>query len=675
MALEGFVFDALDINDGANFTVQDAGFSFKPAQKQPQWVDNPDADGGDLAYEPHYTNSEFALPVRVARKLTMDTALEAWGELQDKVQKASLMRDQGGLPFIWTPKGSSRSYTWFALLGEVPEVPVTASGDLAGWFVNSPVFPVKLSCRPFGHLAERTLLAAVASGEVPLQQVELKGVGGDVPAEGRLIVFEKSAVDRRHLEWGLDQNEGTLLVTAAGLTTAGFTGVVKTRAGAYPVATEKVVRAVAVNAWTPMAAYATAMIGSYRVKARVFPTSEAARFRISYRVGDGPFKTLGGLYSAVAAAGINGYFEIDLGEVTFEEVIAGTQRAEVRIESMAAEGAPENDLNYLELMPTVSGYGKGRGLQSSAATQLLAYDEYIQSAGAATGKSPTVGSAYVAATNSDAAPDFEVDAVNHRLFRSSVSDTGTIIPVYLLGRAIGAGAAKYKNHMIAHNLTIPWSEAVTTGHIVRWVNAENFFVVYFTEFGGGGVGWNLLVGKYKAKVRTILREVENFRGKAAELSGRLETIVQDGAIAVYFDGVEVTTVKDADLATGGTHQEGQAFLYDHNVAAAAATRIYDNFEIVEIPPAGRVCFASRQAELRSDSDDKLIRQDATGTYDGPPSTYRGGRFYIPPAGDAGLVSRLAVKMRRNDVDTEPDTNVTDQQTIEVKVTERFLAPR
>jgi hypothetical protein len=37
-------------------------------------------------------------------------------------------------------------------------------------------------------------------------------------------------------------------------------------------------------------------------------------------------------------------------------------------------------------------------------------------------------------------------------------------------------------------------------------------------------------------------------------------------------------------------------------------------------------------------------------------------------------SRVAVKMRRNDVTTEPDEHVTDKQKVEVRIRERFLAP-
>jgi hypothetical protein len=48
----------------------------------------------------------------------------------------------------------------------------------------------------------------------------------------------------------------------------------------------------------------------------------------------------------------------------------------------------------------------------------------------------------------------------------------------------------------------------------------------------------------------------------------------------------------------------------------------------------------------------------------------------PPVVASGFVPRdRVIAMRRNDIDTEPDINVTDRHTVEVKVRERFLAPR
>jgi hypothetical protein len=85
-----------------------------------------------------------------------------------------------------------------------------------------------------------------------------------------------------------------------------------------------------------------------------------------------------------------------------------------------------------------------------------------------------------------------------------------------------------------------------------------------------------------------------------------------------------------------------------------------------------VCSASQSLEIRSDA---IEREDATGSFWTPPPFARGSKFYLDPEGSAGLVNRIAVRMRRNDTAVEPDTNPTDKQTLRIWKRERFLTPR
>ncbi len=660
-------FDGLELNDGALFSIEDGTFNFTPAKKQANWIDNPDTDGSALAYEPNYSNAEFAFSVRVEPKPTMDLALEAFGEIQAKLQKASKMRDQGGLPLLWTPAGSSKAYTWYAKLGELTDLPVTVQGDLAGWFVNAPVIPVKITCRPFGYRPERVVLTPATSA-TPLQVVELPEVGGDVPAEGRAILSDKSAVDRRHLEWGLDQNSGPTLITAASLSTTGFTGALKTRAGAYSA--EKVIRGLALAQATPLfSTPALASLGSYRVKLRVYASSATVRFRALYRSGDGPWKTL----PAVAPPVINSFAEIDCGEVTFEEVAAGSQRSEVKVEPFTTEGAVEVDVNYLALIPTTSGWGKARGMQDPNPSALLAYDEFNQEpSGNLEGKALPFGGNWTEASKTGA-NGFQIDAVNHQAVRTTVSDASPTGGCYAI-----AGATNYDATQVS---AIVGTSAVGFGRMgvfARYANVSNWLMAaVLWEPGVGGSGrLNWLVEKC---VAAAVSEIDG-----GSISGQLIQpvtvslqVAADGTYRASFAPftTAIAEGQDPDLAAGGALASGKPGVYDVWTSASACTRTVDAFSVSGGANAGRVLYASRKAEIRADLDDPVQRQDASGVYYGAPNSYRGDRLEIPVAGDVGAVSRLAVKLRRNDVDLEPDSNVTDNQELEVRIAERFLAPR
>jgi hypothetical protein len=129
---------------------------------------------------------------------------------------------------------------------------------------------------------------------------------------------------------------------------------------------------------------------------------------------------------------------------------------------------------------------------------------------------------------------------------------------------------------------------------------------------------------------------------------------------------------DADLAVGGTLASGKVGLYDAYTKSTGEKRYLANFQLLGAEEPGRSCYSGRQVEFNSQG---CLRQDSSGTYDGQPSSYRGAGFYLEPAGSLGLINRVAVKMRRNDNEVEEDSGITDKQTVEIEVTERYLLPR
>lgn len=928
--LEGLVLDGLDLNDAANFSVEQ--LAFKPAQKLPSWADNPDADGAVLGDEPHYSNSEFSMGVRIVPRVDMDTALLAHGRIQDKLQKASLQRDAGGIPLVWTPNGASRSFTYYALLGELEDLPLSVDGDLAGWFVRAPLISIHLVCRPFAFTAERVIVSPIGS-TTPLQEVLLEHVGGDVGAEGRLIVTEASSQDRRHLEWGLDQIDGpaaTNLITnpraaidttgwggvglidgptriepatpleligadtavwaqtdadgdylyhsvavtagaayrfsiyvqlsalsatgvrpviynASGasrkatgtalasvssegwsrldvsftadatatwrvgieqqgagsasfavvgamveasatltayldgdmpncawtgsreasssvrpapcllscetpgsygnLAISGFAGAAATRTGAYTG--DNVIRATLIS--TPVTICGTgdvAHVGNFRVKARIYAPDGLSRLRASYRVGDGPFRSLSWKTPPLTGA----LCEVDLGEVSLDRLLRGPQRSEIRVEGKSTGTSTTLEINYLELVPTSHGYGRARSPSAPAtALTLSAFDTFDQAGGDLTGgrtandisgisaanpgvitltghglsngdvvwieqaggtagaavnglrtvanvttntftvgvnttglsyasggkvskagKAAGLGGSWYGSGDSD---DETIDATNHLAQRTATSDAG-------LGRllfipALGAlSTLTLQGDVRFTSAQLHGFNPIRMGLLARYLDEQNWVALNLAVTNQSG--W-LEVLKSKAGVISTLSSLSSgyFKASATWYTLRL-ALAGAGTFAGYIGAGSVLPASpslsgyDADLAAGGTLAAGRAGRYVANESNLAATLNADNFS-VSVPPApSPVISADKELEVRSDA---VLRQDAAGVNWGPPPSYRGSRFYVPPAGDGAAVARLAVKLRRADVEAEPDSPVTDNQELAVRIAERYLTPR
>ena len=172
-------FAGQELNDGVSFILEN--LTFKAAEKKPQFVSNPAADGDVLVEEAHYTPSYFEFTVRADAEPTADQSRELLNVLVELMQGAE--RAEGGLPLEWTPTGGASMTTYYVLLAEINDIPVTPTGDEAGWFAKEPLMKVKFTCKPFGYKPERVLKAAVESGAEPLQTLYLK-VWGSRPRRG-----------------------------------------------------------------------------------------------------------------------------------------------------------------------------------------------------------------------------------------------------------------------------------------------------------------------------------------------------------------------------------------------------------------------------------------------------------------------------------------------------------
>lgn len=669
--LEKLVFSGLSLNDQTTWSLEE--LTFTPAEKKPLWASNPNADGDELIREPHYTNAIFEAQLRVVPAASADAALETLGKLTDKMQLAQ--QTEGGVALEWTPANSSDTYTWYVILAEVVEQPITVESTIG----KSPTLKVKFTARPFGYIEERTIKASTESAAEPLQTLYIKEVKGDVPAEGRIVITDKATQNRRHAEWGLETvaseaGNPSLLLTAANLTVTGFSGTSTTRAGAY--SEEKVKRATAVGANTTMAGTGViAHVGSYRVKGRFYCENKAVRVRISYRNGESALTTLD--YKVPPVEG--NYVEIDLGEVTFTKALTGTQKGEIRIEVKSATNVPYTvDLNYLMLIPTSKAWGRARGIATNTPNKLLAYDTFLQTAGNLdTPKALPLGGNWSEASKTGA-NGFVVNEGEHLVRRTALSDGALTTGCFAIAGTEEPTTSKATIAIKASGESS--TDIYQRGVFLRYGSTEKWLMAYLKLNHEPFQAFKLVVAKREgAGAPTVLGETSSLSFPTIQYYVSLSAAA-DGTWQAWAYRTSLTAEplpllegQDSVLATGGTLAKGKGGFYDAWNSASAMTRYYDNFTLLEGETPKAVVYSGKSAQVRSDVG--YLAQDSTGTYAGPPMLYRGSNFQLQPDGGSGNVNRLAVALRRNDVEAETDSAVTDKQALEVVVRERFLAPR
>lgn len=665
---EKLLIGGLDINDAETYSLEELVFT--PAKKKGEWVENPDADGELLVREPHYGNSTFEGRIRVEPAEDKDTALAALGALTDVLQECA--RVAGGLPCPWTPAGSTRSYTAYAYLGEMPELPITDDGDLAGWFLDSPVVRFKLTCKPLLEREERTHYVATVSS-APVQEILLEDVEGDAPALARIVLADKAGQNRRFAALGVDVVDSTeppgCLITAPSLETATLAGEQTTRSGASDE--EAVIRALAVPEITTLCSTGgIEHVGPFNPTLRVYTESEDARVRISYRNGDGALVPLRWRQPPV----VGDFCEIAMGGVDLEAVSLGAQTSEIRVEVKSLGDAAPIDVDYMILNPTGRGYGQARGVVSNSYTSLIANDPFSQADGNLPGMEPLVGNKWTwgggpAGLIAYASEGYAQDSGAHSDWLSGSHDV--IEGNHLTTRAT-------ISFLLASEV-FPPSERLRIGALARQTSTTDWLMAYLT-LATDPDRITFAVAKMVEGVETTLRS-ETYRTldwpalqAPCLISVEAQSEGQWAASLELAGGVFSPSLSgtDADLRAGGALGEGRVGIYQAWVSGIEQLiRRVHEFTATGADSTPVICHANQELELRHDG---ALRRDASGQYAGRPF-YRGASFYIPPAGASGAITRLVGRMRRNDVLVESAPHVTDEQSMEVKVTERFLAPR
>lgn len=523
--------------------------------------------------------------------------------------------------------------------------------DVGEFQFERAVAEISVTTRPYGRLAPVSLVTNATSSD-PIQSVSLADIPGSAPALVSATVTDTATQARDHLEIGLDADwdgSAALLIDSASLSVTGLAGSATTRTGAY--SSNGVIRATLASTQVGICEK-TALThkGRHRVKARVYGTDTGPMYaRVAYRVASGSWTRNGW----VRVTALDGFYELDLGLVTGSA--AGT--LSVRVEAYSEAGGDTLDVDYLLLIPAYR-YAKAKGETTSGAT-FATWDTFDQTAGNLdTPKAANIGGNWGEA-NRTGADGFQVETTGHTAQRTTVSDASLD----------GGGCYAYLGSAVAActvQATVKFYQTVNEGSrfglLARYSDTNNWVALVLVSVGLEVPSLSL----YKKKSGTVSRVAwwnsSLFDTKNYTHLLRLDLGV-DGFYRTYWGGTLLSSGSDPDLATGGALASGKCGLYDAYTSSSASTRNYDDFQTTT-PSATHVIDASGAVVL---GDDSIARSDGT-----RPPSFTGSYLTVPPAGREDRTHRLAVKMRRSDVDIAPDANIGDSQRVDVTVTPRVV---
>ena len=663
-ATESWVLNGLDISSG-NYQILE--LTADPPKERPEWITAADSEFAALSRQPRHENRTITMRLRITPQASMDTALDRVGALVDQLRNASETSD--GIPLVWTPANSTRSRTFDVLDGEITELPIGSDGQPRSWFAQRPIVTVEMTCKPYWRGTE-TLTSTASSGTNPFVTLEVAGVGGDIPALGRLIVTDLATQSRRHVEWGVEGQyyvsgvSPSLRIDSGSLTVSGFSGSYpNTRSGSFNTSVVRSTAFLGSDALAICGIPDQTHVGTFRVKARVLATDITDRVRLAWRAGDAPLAVNSWVQPPVAST--SDWAEIDLGLITVPTVTIGTQRWNGRIEIYSTDPTVSStvDVDYIVLIPVAEGYGVARATYAYSPGVIVARDLFTGTTGggALNTRVAPLGGTWA---TSGATTDFtfaDVSLNNKGVIRQTTGDTGS-------GRFAILGSTNYTDTEVGARIfrsagTVGMNASLTL--VARFVDSSNYLafaaqpslLTLFIVVGGS---------------TTILARKNPPTGQAgwANIFWRLRLFVYaNGRIIGHFldDGFNIRETLDAfstAAATGGALATGKPGLNDNNFTATAMTRAYDDFYAATPSAEPIALYSGRVLQARYDD---TLRQDSTGTFYGRPASYRGSRFLVPVG-----ISRVIAKARRNDVNVAADNNVADATQIQVGWTPRGL---
>lgn len=703
------------LNDRSPFYVSQEGFDMPVVAYDEEYAESNETEGGRrVRSRPQNPSGNIPLLLSGGSPAANQTAL---GLLEQTVEAC---RVYGG-EMTYTPTGGvAVTYDLESIsLSGVPQ-------DEMHFGRARPT--LAFTCRPYGRLAAVSLISGATSSD-PIQSIDIEDLPGSVPALIRATITDTATQARDHAEVALDPDwDGiaALLVDSASLSISGLAGSSTTRTGAY--STNGVIRTtLATSALACCEATGLTHRGRHRVKARIYGSGTGPIYvRVAYRVGSGPWTR----NPWKRAQGLSGFYELGLGIV---KANAEAGALTVRIEAYSSTSGDTFDVDYLLILPAYL-YAKAKGSVDTVATGFTTRDTFSQSAGALVGAYTTNGvgaatnaSPIVITSNShglsngdtvwiegvlgntaangvwtvagqttntfqlsgstgsgtytsggtiskqgksadtggrwygsgrigaSAADSFQVEATGHTAQRTTVSDSSlsTGGSYAILGSAATAvrvqGSVKFSSATLS---------TYRFGLLARFVDQSNWVALVLTSTDS----YNLyLYTNVAGTVLPIAKAASPFFGATGTAHALRLEIGSDGAYSGYWQDVLVLSGSSPVLATGGVLASGRSGLIDAYTSGTANTRNYDDFSTTT-PTLQHVVDASGAVTLDHDS---IARSDGT-----RPPEFEGSYLTCPPAGREDRTHRLAVKLRRNDIDSAVDDQIADGQSVDVEAIPR-----
>ncbi len=663
MADESHVFGGLELNDGEYRKV--LAHSFKPAQEKPDLIGGSDAEGVVLARRPRPEALTHEITVRVRQQSTWDAAGAIIAGIVARAAECALRPD--GLPHIWTPQGATQGFTAYVLHAQVTEVPISQSDDGAGWgwLDRSPVVKIAVTCKPYWYLGE--VEGEPVTSAAPIVVLTVDDVAGDVEAEGRILVEEELGEVRRHLEWGLESRlldpATEYVIPSDDLVTTGYSGTQSTSAGAVDgdVVSATVSSTVTAICGLPQLGHA----GRFKVRARVWTDLDIPpRLRLMYRAGDRALEQTGSRY---VRPPVKGFTDVDLGEIVVRPAVVGAQEWTGRIDAYSTDIDGLLEIDELYVLP-VERYGIARANHVYVSGVLAIRDDFSGVSGTLNGETALLGgtwATYGATTDwTDGAglPGHLAD-----IDRATTSDVGPRFGV------VGATTYDAIEAQVSYYATSADPDQLF-GVLARWVDASNYLRLTHRPSVSRGVWLEKVIGGTPTKIMDMAPIAG---GATMPLSTwmrlRLVVFAEGFGRAEWLDDagnvLDSAVFQDPDLATGGTLDSGLVGIIDYNGSASSGSRSYDAFS-ASIPNAEPVVMhANKSLQVRHDG---VLRENAGDLWGEP--WYRGDRCLIPQSGYVGRSTRIAVKVRRDDVEVVANTDTGRAITVQVNYTPRFRMP-
>ncbi len=514
---------------------------------------------------------------------------------------------------------------------------------------------------------------------LPLAELEIANVAGDVDAEARLIATDGAGQVRRYFRWGRESRyyptSGTpppLIIDSSAMVTAGFAGTTDSRTGAYNGASNNVITL----GLRPQIQAICGLgdlthVGAFRPQLRIHCAATTIAVRLTYQTLDGPAISL-----PFKVPVVTGWNDIDLGLVTIPAATLGGQRWTGQIEAYTFTPVGVGvDVDVVNLMPAEA-FMRASATLADQASVLVAYDEFDGRSTSSTlnGTGAPAGGAW---TTAGATGDFAVPATDpvgmtDPVSRSTTSDSAL--------RTAVLGSTNFTNCDVSIQFaatTFPPVAAgvgVMQGLLARWVNSTTHLRVEVVVHKAGA----------SSPLQALLTVV---RDSGIVIASRTIDPLTPGAIyqlgvIVFASGSGITRLSTVDgvtvaelafahssLAPAGAIATGLPGFFDANFSATAATRSYDSFAVGLPGPEPVVINPGRWIECNSN---ETLRQDAAGTYTGEPAEAIGARFTLPPAGTRNRRARVAAMARRNNIDTTADDHIADMLELQSIWTPRYL---